>query len=302
MASMDDILSGGELPARIMIVGYPGGAKTGALASLVNAGFKLRILDFDGNLDPLIRFSNRDKLVKNVDVIQLKGLDKVKMGSQVIEPDGVPVAFATAFKMMNRWEYKNKKGENVDLGASKDWGPDTVMVLDSMTTMGDAAMLRALKLSGRTFADTTDRIYGMAMGEQERFIKAITSDQNHFHTIVMAHLRIIGPRDVRKGDSEIQKQIKEAVAEMIDPRLYPSALGWQLPQTIAKEFPTVLLAEKKVTGKKITHHLRTVTSQELDLKFPGPSLPDDMPSIEDGALLKVFELLTPESVKLVRGE
>ena len=35
-------------PARILMLGWQGGGKTGAAASLANAGFKLRILDFDG--------------------------------------------------------------------------------------------------------------------------------------------------------------------------------------------------------------------------------------------------------------
>src|ERR1700692_1276245 len=36
---------------RIMVVGYPGTAKTGSLASLLNAGFKIRMLDYDGNIE-----------------------------------------------------------------------------------------------------------------------------------------------------------------------------------------------------------------------------------------------------------
>ena len=42
-------------PLRIMLLGFPGSGKTGSLAPLANAGFKLRILDFDGNLDPMLR-------------------------------------------------------------------------------------------------------------------------------------------------------------------------------------------------------------------------------------------------------
>lgn len=300
MAGYDELF-GEELPVRMLVVGYPGSGKTGGLVSLLDAGFNLRILDFDGNLEPIAKFANPDKARKHLDVIQLKGLDKVKMGSQVMEADGTPTAFTTAFKMMNRWEYTKTDGTKVDLGASKDWGPDTVLVLDSLTTMGEAAMLRALKMSNRTFADNTDRVYGLAMGEQERFIKAITSSINRFHVIVLSHLRIIGPRDIRKGDSDIAVAVKEAVAEIIDPRLYPSALGWQLPQTIAKEFPTVLLAEEKTSPSgEAKYYLRSVTKKEMDLKFPGPALPADL--MVDKGYLKVFEILSPGSVKLVKGQ
>ena len=128
-------------PVRMLLVGYPGSGKTGSLVSLLNAGFKMRVLDFDGNLEPVFTFAQRDKLA-NLDILQLKGADAVKMGSHVIEANGVPHAFADAVRAMDRWTYKRGE-ETIDLGSSKDWGPDTVVVLDSLTSMGEAALLRA---------------------------------------------------------------------------------------------------------------------------------------------------------------
>ena len=68
-------------PARIMIVGYPGAGKTGALACLANAGYKLRILDFDGNLEPLLDNLD-DRAVPLVDAIHFE--DELRSANKFI--------------------------------------------------------------------------------------------------------------------------------------------------------------------------------------------------------------------------
>lgn len=300
MASGEDLLNP-FAPVRGLILGYPGGGKTGAIAALLKAGFKVRLQDFDGNPDPILRNVPRSVL-KNLDIMQLKGLDPAKMGDKVMESDGIPQAFPTAVKAVtDGWKYTKADGTKVDLGRLKDWGPDTVYVLDSMTTMGESAMWRASKLKNRIAGEITDGVYGLAMGEQERFIKYLMQDGIRAHVLVLGHLRIIGPRDIRKGDSDILIDTKRAIADLITPRLFPSALGWALPQTIGKEFPMILLARRVVRGNKVTHELTDVSGEELDLKYPGGKLPDKL-TVEDDGLLKVFEELSPGSVELVRRQ
>lgn len=277
-------------PARVLIVGYPGTAKTGALSALVNAGLKLRIAAFDkmGNMQPLFTYSDPSKL-KNVDIVALG--DKLKGGKKFIEVDGAPTAFATGVKLLNRWKYTNPDGTETDLGASADWGLDTVFVLDSLTSMGDAAMRRARFINNRTIMDTTDRVYGLAMAEQDAFLEALVSSENRFHVIVLSHLKIIGPRDVRKGDDDLTERIKRDMADIVPTRLFPSALGWQLPQQVGRHFPTILEAETKVRGKEVRRVLKTVTTHDLDLKIPAKSIPAEMPV--DTGLVTVFDAVSP---------
>ncbi len=44
-----------------MQLGYPGAGKTGSWACLANAGYQLRIIDLDHNLDPLLEFIDEEK-------------------------------------------------------------------------------------------------------------------------------------------------------------------------------------------------------------------------------------------------
>ena len=278
-----------KMPVRLCILGYPGAGKTGALACLANAGFKLRILDYDGNLEPLVQYT-KPECLKNIEVAQLK--DKFRSGQKTIEPVGIPDAFSRGFKLMDNWKYKDGDTE-VDFGKSKDWGRDTIVVLDSLTSMGDASYYRAMALSNKTQQTMTDAAWGLAMKEQEGFIRRLMDENNPHHTIVLSHLKMITPRTARKGDDDLTIKIKNDIGELVPTRLFPSALGWALPQDIGKHFPVILMLETiHGAGGRCKRVFRSVPRPELDLKYPvlNPDTSDKL-GVDDG-LLKVFDALT----------
>lgn len=273
-------------PARIMEVGFPGSGKTGSLACLANAGYKLRILDFDGNLEPLI-LNTKEQFLQNIDAVYLE--DKMRVSAAGgTEPAGIPQAYLNALKMMDHWTYE-EDGQIIDLGKSKDWGDDTIVVLDSLTALGNACFRRAMKLLNKTALTVTDRMWGFAMAEQEAFIERLASESNKHHVIVLAHLKMIAPRDVRQGDSDLTKELKSRQADLIGTRYYPSALGWQLPQQIAAHFPSVILVEPEYKGTSASRKLKMLPRPELDLKVPAPNLPKEL-DIETG-MLEIFKAL-----------
>lgn len=273
-------------PVRAMIVGFPGAGKTGAIAALANDGYKIRVIDFDGNYLPLLKFT-KPEFLKNIDIVSFE--DKLKQTARFIETDQAN-AFSDALKMMDHWTYKDDDGTVVDLGHSKDWGCDTVVVLDSLTMMGKASMRRAAKLNNKTVDSITDRVWGIAMAEQEAFIERLTSERNRHHVLVLAHLRMIGPKDIRKGDSQIAEKIKEEIADLIASRYFPSALGQQLPPLIGGHFPTLLVAEQQVKMNQVKRVISARSRPELDLKVP-MTLEADLP-IATG-LSTIFKELAP---------
>lgn len=285
-----------EEPVRTLIVGYPGSAKTGGLAPLANAGFKLRILDFDGNYKSLLQYTHKDKL-KNIDIVTLE--DKLRHNGRFMEPVGQPHAFTDALALMDHWKYPNADGTITDLGHSKDWTDDTIVVLDGITSMGDASMNRARSVLNKTPLNQTQQLWGFAQTEQMNFLKKLTSTHNRHHVIVLSHLVMIGPKDIEKDDSDMTKELKEKMANLIPTRLYPSALGKALPPLVAAEFPTVLLFETDYPGGKPTRRIKTQPRQELDLKLPALDVADKLP-IEDG-MLQIFKALAPASVKRVQA-
>lgn len=284
-------------PVRALAVGYPKAGKTGMLAVLANAGFKLRILDFDGNLEPLL-LHLKPEAYSRVDAIYFE--DKLRKGAQFIEPVGIPTAFTNALNAMDEWKYTEEDGTEVNLGASKDWGPDTIVVLDSLTKMGDAAFRRAYKMLGKNPSNITQQVWMLAMNEQAAFIEKLTSNINKFHVIVLAHLKMISPKDIQKGDEDLTKELKQRVADLVPTRYFPRALGQELPQVIGGEFPTLIQVKAKYRGNKAIRVIETVANESIDLGVPAPDLPAELP-LETG-MLTIFKALSPGSVDLVMGK
>ena len=139
-----------------------------------------------------------------------------------------------------------------------------------------------------------DSDWGVAMAEQKAFLELLRSERNKFHLIVMSHLKIIGPREVRHGDDDITTALKKQQSDLVPTRLYPSALGRMLPPEIPGMFDTVLLAECVVRAGRVQRLMRTIASEEMDVKVPTKNLPDKLP-IETG-LLDLFKALVPWSI------
>jgi hypothetical protein len=277
-------------PVRALIVGYPGTAKTGALAPLIDAGYKIRMLDFDGNYESMLTYTKDKSKLVNVDIVTLE--DGLRVGKQFVETKGTPNAFYRGLELMDEWKYTNPDGTVTNLGKSSDWGCDTIVVLDSMTAMGEAAKRRAMSLTNKTPMNMTDGTWGLAMKEQEAFIERLTSKTVRHHVIVISHLKLVGPNDVRKGEDDITKELKGRLVDLVPTRLFPSALGKALPPVIGGHFPTLIeAATVNLPGGRMKRMLRTVPRTDLDLKVPHPEITGDL-EVSDG-LLKLFEKLAP---------
>src|SRR5438093_10701159 len=100
---------------KLLMLGDAKSGKTGALVSLVKAGYKLRILDFDNLLDILAKLVSEQcpERSDNVEYRTLRDRRKASPVGPII--DGSPRAFIEGIKMLDRWKYKGDNGD-VDLG------------------------------------------------------------------------------------------------------------------------------------------------------------------------------------------
>lgn len=276
---------------RAMIVGFPGMAKTGMIADLANMGYKIRMLNFDGNEESLLLYT-KPEFLENIDIVTLQ--DRLRNGERYVEAIGPPTAFKRGLDLMDHWKYKDDDGTEVDLGKSSSWGSDTVVVLDSGTRLGDAAMRRVMALNNKSVGEVTDAIWGTAMAQQDAFLERLTSKDNQFHVIVIFHKKIVKADAPRKGEDDTTKGIKEELAELITARYYPSALGKQLAMNIASRFPIVIEADTEEKFGKMERIVRVIPRPELDLKLPSINVAKYQGmKVSDHPLQKIFEELAP---------
>src|SRR5260221_189953 len=95
---------------KLLLMGHSGSGKTGALTSLVKAGYKLRILDLDNGLDSLASFVRRDcpDKMANVEFRTIRDrYKKTPVSGQNPVDSTAPYKWAltTVNEMIAEWKY-----------------------------------------------------------------------------------------------------------------------------------------------------------------------------------------------------
>ena len=252
---------------KILLEGDSKSGKTGSLASLVLAGYKLRILDYDNGLDVLKQFVEREdrKLLGNVEFRTLRDRRKATPAGSVI--DGVPKAFSDGLKMLDRWKYRD-----VDYGVPSDWGADTILVVDSLTFLSDAAydFREPLAAKSRDGKYDARAVYKDAQDAVENVLANLTGESFATNVIVISHIKYIeNPDGTKKG--------------------YPNSVGSALSPLIPRYFNNIF-RYKNSGGKRV---IETVSSAMFDLANAKPfTMPKEVP-IETG-LADIFKILRPK--------
>ena len=268
-------------------VGFPGSGKTGSLAALANAGYKLRIIDFDRNVDPLLQYVGKEAW-SNVEVAQFYNpteLKKfsVKLGQDLVTieklvPVGTPSAYTKALRLLtDGWKYTDQRtGELVDLGKIQDWKDDTILILDSLTSQGERIREYAEWFLKRQSKGLRIQDWGLMQKEQSEFLETMKIVGINCHILVIAHLKLIEPKyleDLTNDDTDSElsaklKEIMEKSTELVPAKYYPSAIGRQLPQEIGKIFPYIVRYETKKIGVDAKRVISVAPSEDCDVKVP----------------------------------
>lgn len=244
---------------KVLLIGDAKSGKTGSLVSLVKAGYKLRILDFDNLLD-ILKFMIMDQCPEMIGNVEFRTLrDHRKAGPMGPIIEGQPKAFLNATKMLDRWKY-----DDTDLGDPSKWGPDCVLVIDSLSRLCDAAFDFAAAISGNP--DQRSH-YGDAQDFVEAVLADITSDAYNTNVIVIAHGQYMDQEDGAR-------------------KIFPQGVGQKLSPKIPQYFPTYIRYRNQ--GGKRT--IQTASSPMIDLANPRPTVVSKDYPIETG-LAEIFAAL-----------
>lgn len=264
---------------KLLLIGDAKSGKTGSLVSLVAAGYKLRILDLDNLLDilkGLVVAQCPDKIA-NVEFRSLRDNRKATPLGHII--DGTPKAFVDAIKMLDLWKYKDDNGNEIDLGVPGEWGPDCILVIDSLSRLCDAAydFREPLAVKGKSGEYDARAVYGDAQDAVESMLADLTSKSFRTNLIVIAHGMYMDLADGTK-------------------KIFPQGVGQKLSPKIPQYFPSVVYYTNK--GGKRT--IQTNSSAMIDLANPKPFAVAPSYSIETG-LAEIFAILRntpkPETAK-----
>lgn len=194
---------------KMLVVGDSGVGKTGSLASLVDAGYKLRILDFENGLDPLVgHVKDRSKL-SNVDYHTLKDQFHI-IGKNVVIKKAP--SFQAAMGLLNDW---------APYGPVQSWDDPakTVLVIDALSSMGRASfnmVLQANNVLGQMGTKGGPEIahYGAAMENIEKLLGNLTNPD-----LVPCHLVVLTHVTTQEADGSIVKAFPEALGTKLNPKV-----------------------------------------------------------------------------------
>lgn len=246
---------------KLLLLGDAKSGKTTSLASLVKAGYKLRIIDLDNLLDGLKDrvMSECPELANNVEFRTLR--DKYKTGPAGPMLDGPAKAFIESMKMLDHWKY-----DDIDLGKPNAWGPDTIVVIDGLTRLCDSAYAYHVSMQTKTMDGRA--AYYDAQRAVSMVLANITSKNFETNVIMICH-------------GTYQETPDGGI------KIFPSGVGKAKSPDIPSYFPVYV----RYTNKAGKREIQVKSDTMIDLAMPklqafeGKSLP-----IEDG-LATIFDTL-----------
>lgn len=252
---------------RALYIGDSGSGKTGSLISLLQEGYNIRMLDLDNNSDSLVQLCRHHdpKLLEKLDIIQTRDKFRASVFSG-LEVSGQPKAWVDALKYLNKWD---------DGTSLNDWGPDTIFVLDTLTSAGRAAFHWAKGMAPN--AKDPRQWYAAAQETLKTMLELLTSPDFKCHVLVLSHI------DLVEREGEITKG-------------YASSLGKALGPQIAKVFPTLIMAETKGSGSSVKRTITTMPTVSIDLKNPVPWAMEARYPLETG-MASIFKVLLGKTEK-----
>lgn len=258
-------------PVKMLFIGESGTGKTGALAALAAAGYNLRLIDIDKGSEILINYltdpnspyvKQSPQIADRVDIVQIS--DTMKNINGLLVPakaDGWP----KFTKLLTSWDDGESK-----LGPVQSWGPQDILVIDSLTGLSKLALHFHLSLNGALGKVRTQNEARRDIGATQNYIKDLLDllydDAIKCNVIMISHITAVteagGSPVVEDGD---YKNI---------PIGYPSAIGRSLSPQIGRWFNNCLVAHKQVQGTRTTHKIFTgsqlISGQIVGAKTSAP--------------------------------
>jgi hypothetical protein len=207
------IFSQAQLPPRILIYGEPAAGKTGAIAQLANAGYRVLIHDFDQNSRVIGSYLKPDAAPVYLNTYAAAKITNTNLFS------GNSVAGKQSVDEMRRFckTLEHWKTETEDLGPSSALTAKDVIVIDSGTFLGELLLLAAHE-DPETKRDLRS-LYNVAGKYYSAILDHLCGNKIGATVIVLTHTMQTGDKDDQGKIVGKARDIPVAVGEKMSKRM-----------------------------------------------------------------------------------
>ena len=220
MPSLDDIKT--KSPVKAIIAASSGLGKTGLLWSLAKAGFNLKIYDCDRGSQILASLLKDDPIArKRVEVSVFTDKLRGTSTGYAKADDKEKLAWIRFLEALNKWPDDPATGPQT-------WGPDTVMVVDSLTILGRHALLYSQKMNGTQGKKPEWTDYGNAQAQLQSMFGMLYSDYVNCHVLYLTHVSTVHDSDgnfIGAFPSSIGKALNEVLPRYVNNILTMKLVG-----------------------------------------------------------------------------
>jgi hypothetical protein len=237
-------------PPRVLMMGESTAGKTGSIAQLANAGYRILLHDFDSNSRVIGNFLDKGA----ADNIYIKTYDVARLTNTGILDAGQAVTKAAVaqmndfYKMLQHW-----KTETEDLGPSKDLTANDVIVIDSATFLGELLLLASPAHPEANKHTPTQ--YRIAGAWYRNVLNQLTSTLTGASVLVLAHI-------MQTGDKDDQGRIIGKARDI------PIGIGEKMSKTMTNYFTDVWQLEVQRDGSR---RINTAATDRIPLRTSRPN-------------------------------
>ena len=280
---------------KMLLLGYSGEGKSTAIAPLGIPGYKggpgyeLRILDFDGKAEEVVRSTlarllssnqitqeQHDKaLTSNYDICnctEATGIVSAREGKKTVKKigiDGTATAWTTAVKQMEKWD--------------NSWSDKTILVIDSLTYAARAIVNWSQELNAKLNQTLEWRDYQLPQQTVENLMVLCADLPSN--VIVAGHQ---DPLELYKSTDQTDDK-GQAVEELVDTLMVPISIGRAGRMKLPARFNHLLLMTSEGKGPATRRWLYTEPRVGVVTKTPYYGIAKDRYPIET-ALVEYFQL------------
>lgn len=279
-------------PIRLLLVGDPGARKTTAYGHLLAHAQKLFVASFDDKLDPILAHVPREH---HGNLVFERLVDKVRPHPSTGFPTtiGKPTAFRRFINLTENW----KDTDGTDYGKPETWDENSWLIIDSLTSLGDAALRytqdEVNKMGEKVSLPTLGRAIGRVEGVPQTLLSYPINTITTAHLAPMSAAEDIEIQDAISSPVDKEKAEARAEAKLANPynnKRFPYTLGRKLPRRIGAYFTAVLYCRVEGSGKNARGLISTLPQEDVDVICP--TAPGKVPAeVGSHELWKVIEAI-----------